>query len=60
MQKLQGWRDFFRDHKTYFKVGTVVHPPIDPASPIPLMCKPKGLFPDQPEPMGPRKRDGMF
>jgi len=33
------WKKFFADHKTYFKVGTVKHVPIDPTSPIPAPCK---------------------
>lgn len=39
MQGLAHWKKFFADHKTYFKVGTVKHIPIDPASPIPEPCK---------------------
>lgn len=35
------WKSFFKDHKTYHKVGRVQHPPIDPASPIPEHCNPK-------------------
>jgi hypothetical protein len=33
------WKKFFAEHKTYFKVGTVLHVPIDPMSPIPVPCK---------------------
>jgi len=36
---LAHWKKFFADHKTYFKVGTVKHVPIDPMSPIPDPCK---------------------
>lgn len=42
LQSLNHWKAFFANHKKYFKVGTVTHPPIDPASPIPESCnKPK-------------------
>ncbi|GJJ07714.1 hypothetical protein Clacol_001919 [Clathrus columnatus] len=34
------WKKFFANHKDYRKVGRVVHPPIDPASPIPEHCNP--------------------
>jgi hypothetical protein len=40
-QGLEHWKQFFANHKTYFKVGRVVHPPIDPASPTPEHCDPK-------------------
>lgn len=33
------WKKFFADHKTYSKIGTVKHMPIDPMSPIPEPCK---------------------
>jgi len=35
------WKKFFKDHKTYHKVGRVSHPPIDPDSPVPVHCDPK-------------------
>ncbi|KAF9042563.1 cytochrome b5 [Hymenopellis radicata] len=35
------WKEFYADHKDYFKVGRVSHPPIDPSSPIPEHCNPK-------------------
>jgi predicted heme/steroid binding protein len=38
---LDHWKEFFADHKTYLKVGKVVHHPIDPSSPIPEHCDPK-------------------
>ncbi|KDQ64992.1 hypothetical protein JAAARDRAFT_28655 [Jaapia argillacea MUCL 33604] len=34
------WKNFFANHKSYIKVGKVVHPPIDPQSPIPEHCDP--------------------
>jgi len=43
-QELAGvehWKKFYLEHKDYFKVGKVIHPPIDPASPIPEHCDPK-------------------
>jgi hypothetical protein len=40
-QSVKHWKQFFRDHKTYFKVGRVNHQPIDPASPLPVHCDPK-------------------
>ncbi|KAJ9081442.1 hypothetical protein DSO57_1014738 [Entomophthora muscae] len=42
MEQVTGWMDFYRDHETYYRVGTVVHPPIDPESPIPEDCKDEG------------------
>lgn len=39
LQGLAHWKKFFADHKTYLKVGTVKHVPIDPMSPIPEPCK---------------------
>jgi len=39
LRGLVHWKKFFADHRTYFKVGTVTHVPIDPASPIPPPCK---------------------
>jgi hypothetical protein len=35
------WKQFFRDHQSYHKVGRVSHPPIDPSSPLPPHCDPK-------------------
>ncbi|RUS18006.1 hypothetical protein BC937DRAFT_89248 [Endogone sp. FLAS-F59071] len=32
------WKGFYNDHHKYIKVGTVMHAPIDPASPIPEPC----------------------
>ena len=37
-QAIKDWRDFFLKSKKYFKVGTVLNPPIDPDSPIPVDC----------------------
>ncbi|KIM83900.1 hypothetical protein PILCRDRAFT_24638, partial [Piloderma croceum F 1598] len=41
LQGLEHWKQFFANHKSYFKVGKVVHHPIDPASPVPEHCDPK-------------------
>lgn len=38
---LRHWKKFYAEHETYKKVGSVVHPPIDPLSPIPEPCQPK-------------------
>ncbi|KAI6151730.1 cytochrome b5 [Pisolithus tinctorius] len=40
LQSVRHWKRFFADHKTYFKVGRVLHPPVDPESPIPEPCDP--------------------
>ncbi|KAK1217350.1 hypothetical protein PQX77_019985 [Marasmius sp. AFHP31] len=39
LQGVEHWKKFYTEHKDYFKVGRVSHPPIDPASPIPEHCK---------------------
>ncbi|KAF9142815.1 hypothetical protein BG015_000662 [Linnemannia schmuckeri] len=36
---IDGWANFYRNHQKYFKVGTVILDPIDPASPIPEDCR---------------------
>jgi len=36
---VEDWASFYRNHHTYYRVGRVVHPPIDPNSPIPPPCK---------------------
>jgi hypothetical protein len=40
-QSVEHWKQFFHDHKSYFKVGRVNHKPIDPMSPLPAHCDPK-------------------
>jgi len=57
------WKNFFETHKSYFKVGTVVHRPIDPKSPIPEPCKnekktDKGGTSAQPA-YGPKRREEL-
>jgi len=39
---LEHWKKFFAEHKTYVRVGRVLHQPIDPASPIPPPCDHSG------------------
>ncbi|KAG0698848.1 cytochrome b5-like heme/steroid binding domain-containing protein [Suillus ampliporus] len=41
LRGVQHWKKFFAEHKTYNKVGRVLHHPIDPESPIPKHCDPK-------------------
>jgi len=41
LSSIKHWKEFFANHKAYFKVGRVVHHPIDPTSPIPEHCDPK-------------------
>ena len=40
-QGLAHWKKFYAEHKAYVRVGRVIHPQIDPASPIPEHCDPK-------------------
>ena len=41
LQGVEHWKKFYAESKKYGRVGTVMHPPIDPASPIPEHCDPK-------------------
>ncbi|KAI0079733.1 cytochrome b5 [Panus rudis PR-1116 ss-1] len=41
MQGLRHWKKFYAESKKYPKVGRVIHPPIDPLSPIPEHCNSK-------------------
>lgn len=41
VQGLEHWKKFYAESKKYNKVGRVSHPPIDPASPIPVHCDAK-------------------
>jgi len=41
IQSVEHWKQFFENHKSYFNVGRVSHPPIDPMSPLPPHCDPK-------------------
>ncbi|GAA5981689.1 hypothetical protein JCM10908_004567 [Rhodotorula pacifica] len=35
---VSNWKNFYRNHAKYRHIGKVVHPPIDPSSPIPPPC----------------------
>jgi len=41
LEKIKGWKHFYNSHATYRKIGKVLHPPIDPLSPIPEPCSAK-------------------
>ncbi|KAL1665622.1 cytochrome b5-like heme/steroid binding domain-containing protein [Schizophyllum commune] len=41
LKGIQHWKDFYKDHKDYWRVGRVIHEPIDPNTPIPEHCKAK-------------------
>jgi len=44
---VQHWKQFYANHKDYVRVGKVIHPPIDPDSPIPEHCiSPKAQKPE--------------
>ncbi|KAI7877578.1 cytochrome b5, partial [Lichtheimia hyalospora FSU 10163] len=36
---VEHWKKFYANHHTYYKVGRVLHDPIDPHTPIPPPCK---------------------
>jgi hypothetical protein len=38
---VEHWKRFFGDHQSYVRVGRVVHPPIDPSTPLLPHCDPK-------------------
>lgn len=40
-KSLAGWKRFFSNHAKYYKIGSVVHDPIHPLSPLPEPCDPK-------------------
>ncbi|KAF9089774.1 hypothetical protein BGX23_006466 [Mortierella sp. AD031] len=39
LAEVDGWASFYRNHQKYFKIGTVILDPIDPASPVPEDCR---------------------
>jgi len=45
VQGVQHWKQFYAKHKDYTRVGKVLHPPIDPDSPVPEHCNPKQASP---------------
>lgn len=53
LKDLDSWTKFYQDHSQYFYVGKVVHPEIDPNSPIPEDCHKKAASKD-----GNDKKDG--
>ncbi|KZW04418.1 cytochrome b5 [Exidia glandulosa HHB12029] len=55
LASLAHWKKFFAGHQKYFKVGRVVHEPIDPASPIPEPCNQPKKSEDAPKVYGPRR-----
>ncbi|ORY77788.1 cytochrome b5-like heme/steroid binding domain-containing protein [Protomyces lactucae-debilis] len=36
--ELDAWKKFYETHGKYYRVGTVIHPPIDPSIPPPAPC----------------------
>jgi len=47
LKDVDGWQEFYDSHAKYFRVGRVLHQPIDPDSPIPEDCRAaKGPKPD--------------
>jgi len=46
-QSLEHWKKFYANHKTYYRVGRLLLPPVDPASPIPPHCDPKKRTADE-------------
>jgi len=42
LKQLDYWTGFFNNHAKYYYVGKVIHPPIDPDSPIPEDCHNSG------------------
>ncbi|KAG2221093.1 hypothetical protein INT45_008614 [Circinella minor] len=36
---IETWKQFYKNHHTYYKIGTVLHAPIDSNTPIPPDCK---------------------
>ncbi|KAI9262172.1 cytochrome b5-like heme/steroid binding domain-containing protein, partial [Phascolomyces articulosus] len=39
LKGVEGWKKFYQNHRTYYKIGRVLHAPIDPNTPIPPPCK---------------------
>ncbi|GAA6024063.1 hypothetical protein JCM11491_001620 [Sporobolomyces phaffii] len=40
LASLKHWKQFYETHAKYRKVGRVMHPPVDPATPVPAPCTP--------------------
>ncbi|OZJ05782.1 hypothetical protein BZG36_01292 [Bifiguratus adelaidae] len=39
LEGVRRWKDFYGNHHKYFRVGKVLHPPINPSTPIPPPCQ---------------------
>ncbi|KAG2179859.1 hypothetical protein INT43_003645, partial [Umbelopsis isabellina] len=39
LKGIENWKNFYKNHHKYHKVGTVKHKPIDPNTPIPASCE---------------------
>ncbi|KAI8147261.1 cytochrome b5-like heme/steroid binding domain-containing protein [Fennellomyces sp. T-0311] len=39
LKGIDGWKKFYENHHTYYKIGRVEHAAIDPSTPIPPPCK---------------------
>lgn len=57
VQSLEHWKGFFANHKKYVKVGKVMHPSIDPASPIPEPCREEKSSEDKDNKKASKKED---
>jgi len=52
LDAVEHWKDFFRNSEKYSYVGKVIHPPIDPNSPLPPRCDAQGnAIPDDIPPL---------
>ncbi|KAI7870269.1 cytochrome b5-like heme/steroid binding domain-containing protein [Spinellus fusiger] len=38
LKGIEHWKKFYQNHRSYFRVGRVLHPPIDDSTPIPTLC----------------------
>lgn len=57
-KSLEHWKTFYAEHPKYFKVGRVLHKPIDPANVIPEHCDPKKRTKDKAD-SSEQARDGQ-
>jgi len=57
-KSLEHWKMFYAEHPKYFKVGKVLHKPIDPANVIPEHCDPKKRTKDKAD-SSEQARDGQ-
>ncbi|KAF5357579.1 hypothetical protein D9758_007457 [Tetrapyrgos nigripes] len=56
LDSIKHWKTFYAEHKDYFRIGRVSHPPIDPASPIPEHCDPKKAAKQEQAEKAPKKK----